>query len=293
MLNSYRFGFNGKENDNEVEGEGNWQDYGMRMYSPRLGRFPSVDPIAKKYPMLTPYQFASNTPIEAVDLDGLEGIMLGGPWWAVTPEIGLISEDDIIIRPSIEESLGKATKAGIEVQEPTPSPSGTPKPWNPELTSKQNFEGWKNVGRLGHEAVEKLTDFAKRFQNINRTLPGSKLRPDGWSIDHIDKVIRIGEIKSLTRSGILKGIEQIGEYVSELQKNPAFKDYEIKTELWNYYSSLPIIYKVKSGDNLTKLAKAFNTTVGALTKSNQLNAKGDIKVGQKLNVGTIKQASEQ
>jgi hypothetical protein len=53
-------------------GEGNFQDYGMRMYNPRLGRFFSVDPITKQYPMLTPYQFASNTPIQAIDLDGLE-----------------------------------------------------------------------------------------------------------------------------------------------------------------------------------------------------------------------------
>ncbi len=32
----------------------------------------SVDPLTKSYPMLTPYQFASNTPITAIDLDGLE-----------------------------------------------------------------------------------------------------------------------------------------------------------------------------------------------------------------------------
>jgi hypothetical protein len=36
---SYKYGFNGKENDNEVKGEGNQQDYGMRIYDPRLGRF--------------------------------------------------------------------------------------------------------------------------------------------------------------------------------------------------------------------------------------------------------------
>ena len=34
----YRYGFNGKENDNEVKGEGNQQDYGLRIYDPRLGR---------------------------------------------------------------------------------------------------------------------------------------------------------------------------------------------------------------------------------------------------------------
>jgi RHS repeat-associated protein len=68
----YRYGFNGKENDNEVKGEGNQQDYGMRIYDTRLGRFLSVDPIADEYPQLTPYQFASNQPIESIDMDGLE-----------------------------------------------------------------------------------------------------------------------------------------------------------------------------------------------------------------------------
>ncbi|UYQ95593.1 hypothetical protein MKQ68_10820 [Chitinophaga horti] len=69
----YRYGFNGKENDNEVgKGDGGQQDYGMRVYDARVGRFLSVDPLIKKYPELTPYQFASNTPIQASDLDGLE-----------------------------------------------------------------------------------------------------------------------------------------------------------------------------------------------------------------------------
>jgi hypothetical protein len=44
----------------------------MRIYDPRLGRFLSEDPITKKYPELTPYQFSSNRPIDGIDLDGLE-----------------------------------------------------------------------------------------------------------------------------------------------------------------------------------------------------------------------------
>jgi hypothetical protein len=39
---------------------------------PNEVKFLSVDPLSKKYPELTPYQFASNTPIQAIDLDGLE-----------------------------------------------------------------------------------------------------------------------------------------------------------------------------------------------------------------------------
>ena len=66
---TYKFGFNGKQNDNEITG---WQDYGMREYDTRIARFISVDPLKNEYPELTPYQFASNTPIRAIDLDGLE-----------------------------------------------------------------------------------------------------------------------------------------------------------------------------------------------------------------------------
>ena len=68
----YRYGYNGKENDNEVKGESNQQDYGFRVYDPRVGRFLSVDPLTKDFAMLTPYQFASNMPIAAIDIDGLE-----------------------------------------------------------------------------------------------------------------------------------------------------------------------------------------------------------------------------
>jgi hypothetical protein len=50
----------------------------MRIYDARIGRFLSVDPITRQYPDLTPYQFASNTAIQAVDLDGLEGIVASG-----------------------------------------------------------------------------------------------------------------------------------------------------------------------------------------------------------------------
>jgi RHS repeat-associated protein len=91
MPYGYRFGFNGKENDNEVHGAiGTFQDYGERMYDTRIGRFPSVDPLTKKFAMLTPYQFASNTPIWAIDLDGKEAWIFTetdgvGHAWIVVP----------------------------------------------------------------------------------------------------------------------------------------------------------------------------------------------------------------
>ncbi len=66
----YRYGFNGKENDNEFKGNGNSQDFGARIHDPRLGRFLSIDNFASKAPMLTPYHFCSNAPMSRVDGDG-------------------------------------------------------------------------------------------------------------------------------------------------------------------------------------------------------------------------------
>lgn len=71
--NSYRYGFNGKENDNETVGTGEGtQDYGMRIYNPALGRFLSVDPLSSEYPFNSTYAFAENSPIAGTDLDGAE-----------------------------------------------------------------------------------------------------------------------------------------------------------------------------------------------------------------------------
>jgi RHS repeat-associated protein len=70
---NYRYGFNGKENDNDVgKGIGNQQDYGMRIYDPRVGRFLSVDPLTESYPYYSPYLVSGNNPIKFVDLNGLE-----------------------------------------------------------------------------------------------------------------------------------------------------------------------------------------------------------------------------
>jgi RHS repeat-associated protein len=45
------------------------KDYGIRIYDPRVERFLSVEPIAKKFPELTPYQFAGNNPIKYIDFE--------------------------------------------------------------------------------------------------------------------------------------------------------------------------------------------------------------------------------
>ncbi|MCX6232923.1 MAG: hypothetical protein NTZ33_15445 [Bacteroidetes bacterium] len=65
-----RFGFNGKEKDDEVKGTGNSLDFGARIYDPRIGRWLSVDPKAAKYPFLSPFEAFENNPICILDPGG-------------------------------------------------------------------------------------------------------------------------------------------------------------------------------------------------------------------------------
>ena len=66
----YRFGFNGKEEDNEMEGLDNSIDFGDRIYDPRLGKWFSCDRLFSKFPFESPYAYVSGNPIIYVDKDG-------------------------------------------------------------------------------------------------------------------------------------------------------------------------------------------------------------------------------
>lgn len=66
---NYRYGFNGKELEKETSGTSAY-DYGFRIYSPGLGRFLSVDPLASKFPWQSPYVAMDNNPILKTDPTG-------------------------------------------------------------------------------------------------------------------------------------------------------------------------------------------------------------------------------
>jgi len=70
VCSGYLFGFNGKENDNEIKGDGNSLDFGARIYDSRLGRWLSLDPEMKNYPNMSPYNYCANNPIKFVDFGG-------------------------------------------------------------------------------------------------------------------------------------------------------------------------------------------------------------------------------
>jgi len=67
---AYRYGYNGKEKDDELKGIGNSYDFGARMLDPRVGRFFTTDPKQGVNPFMSPYSYAYNSPIAFIDFEG-------------------------------------------------------------------------------------------------------------------------------------------------------------------------------------------------------------------------------
>ena len=72
--NSYRFGFQGQEEDSEWKGGAVAFKY--RIHDARIGRFLSIDPLSSDYPWNSPYAFSENRLIDGIELEGLEVVLI-------------------------------------------------------------------------------------------------------------------------------------------------------------------------------------------------------------------------
>ena len=152
----YRFGFNGMHKDNEMQGIGNSLDYGFRIQDTRLGRFMSVDPLSAKFSYLSPYQFASNSPISAIDLEGLEAVvvMTGqiGNWQnASNKELGSYAMYKVNVFENMTVCEYNKAKGANALK-------------TPDATLLLSRDAWNKPGRSGRST--------KRYGSLNETPPG-------------------------------------------------------------------------------------------------------------------------
>jgi RHS repeat-associated protein len=66
----HRYGYNGKENDDEVKGQGNSVDFGARIYDPTIGSFIGVDLLCAENVHQSPFATFNRNPLLFVDPNG-------------------------------------------------------------------------------------------------------------------------------------------------------------------------------------------------------------------------------
>lgn len=168
----------------------------MRIYNPSLGRFLSVDPLFKEYPELTPYQFSGNTPIQAIDRDGLEPAF-------VQDKVGKSFFTQITV-PASSTIQKQMPKNAIILNSGTPSES-------PKLNALEQF----------------AVDFILPIGNDINTLIGAG---EGTESTTLDKVAAAGNLILLGIGGEGKGTGKGGMKGGMTRRSPSVGDIDMPTE---------------------------------------------------------------
>lgn len=173
--NNYRFGFNGKEKDPS----GQWSnqshyDYGFRIYNPTIGKFLSVDPLTMEFPWYTPYQFAGNKPIWAIDLDGLEELIY-------TENFAKSELGKSVIGISNQTSLMKSFNSALKGQSNYDVYAAT---FNSTITDYDNVVKSLKISSEGHVSSSK---FAKGVMfNVDNQTDFNNLRKTSFIFNSIE-----------------------------------------------------------------------------------------------------------
>jgi RHS repeat-associated protein len=238
----YRFGFNGMEKDNELKGIGNSLDFGARMYDSRIGKFLSLDPLAKQFPWNTPYSFAENDVIRAIDEDGERRTIVhkfinektGKEFIVATTSAGLmrkletVSQKNILGKPSgsytqaynwydytttyeysLNTTTGKYTLLSKK-DEPGELRGSSPTSWlngggisnESEAINKYENSFWKSVREKTRDGGIEFTSTGWNFKGQTTEFNARAKYPDGKSENLDDLIGMIGIANSM---GHVKG----------------------------------------------------------------------------------------
>ncbi len=109
---SYRYGFNRQEKIDGITGfTGTDYEYEYRMFDDRLGRFMSKDPFMNQFPSYSPYQFAKNSPLLYIDIEGLQ---------ALNTNLSCHTSKQPVLVVEASTLTGSVTQTNIEAHRPGP-----------------------------------------------------------------------------------------------------------------------------------------------------------------------------
>jgi len=215
---SYRFGFNGMEKDDELYGSpGTSYDFGARMYDSRVGRFLSIDPKTVEYSENSPYSYAANNPIYYVDKQGKNPVVfVEFVWEGGTALLALVG----------------ITAVGLIVKD---AMFGAHTSWSTPLFASRYKD---NPGFKDQQRRERMYgDFARIrdiafAESVRRNLPNPG--PDGSDPNGYEKISRtIGKVGAITLglTEVLQNMRNIAiEEKGALEDNLADKQSYIKAK---------------------------------------------------------------
>ena len=91
----------------DLQGAG-WYDNQARYYDCLIPTFKSIDPLAEKYPWLSPYNHCANNPINAIDPNGED-------WFFVENKAEFVWRDDISKNSKLEDGITHVGKSGYDI----------------------------------------------------------------------------------------------------------------------------------------------------------------------------------
>ena len=163
---NYPFTFTGKEKDTET----GYSYFGARYYDSDLsGLFLSVDPMADKYPSISPYAYCAWNPLKLVDDDGNE--MKDPPASRITVQNGYV-----ILKM---DNLNKSTRARINQFNNDPSnwPKGQIGAIAP-MAQVRHISGLVSPqGGYGYSEPSEATIYTKAVTSKSTGLPDRRVKP--------------------------------------------------------------------------------------------------------------------
>ena len=250
-----RHGYQGSECDPEVKGEGNSYTTEYRQLDPRIGRWLSIDP--KRNAWESPYASMANNPILFNDKKGdivpvIWGIVIG----IEALEALFVASVTTVVVVQTYESVSNM------------SSSAFPGPWYTSR-GKADERDWYNGSKEPNPDNPNGDKFGKITKATLITAAGAQLLEQVY-----EKYVKDAPKKN--------PLEQMSFETSQKIVKDS-KDF-VKVEL-----KIDVTINVKSGDNLTKIAKNYDTTVDNLVKLNKLENPNDLKIGQKIIIDQVKE----
>ena len=263
--NGYRYGFGGKEKDDEVKGNGNSYDFDARIYDPRIGRWLSLDPLQTKYPSLSPYNFAENNPIFFADPDGKDAI-------------GKIAGNTITISATIYLANNQSTKINVaEAQKSINQYWGKDFKYTDEKGKEYNVKFEITVKEVSPIASENTVDEGTNFVRPEAESFRSRVKGAGgwygrWAANQKNKTYahEVGHMLGLADQYV--DVEYNAGNLDQNQLNG-------KRESWDYESTTPdevmgTANKIKAGQE--KVSQKDIDAIASFVLTNQQDGKAVI-----------------